>query len=115
MLEAAVLVLVRGDGNVGCGDTQPTMPIHRGGNLTCLWGGSQGNSAPTTRIPSTPLVPLGILLSGRPIAALSLRFPGVFRTDLLTGEGRRRAEIALRWRFLSGPPDLADLVRNSKT
>ena len=48
-------------------------------------------------------------------AALSGRFPGVFGADLLTGPARRRRKIALRRPVLSGPPDLADLVRNSKT
>jgi hypothetical protein len=33
----------------------------------------------------------------------------------LTGSARRRRKIALRRLFLSGPPDLAALVRNSKT
>jgi hypothetical protein len=33
----------------------------------------------------------------------------------LTGPTRRSPKIALRRPILSGPPDLADLVRNSKT
>ena len=54
------------------------------------------------------------MLSARPTAALSGRFPGVFGAYLLTGPVRRRPKIALRRPILSGPPDLAGLVRNSK-
>jgi hypothetical protein len=55
------------------------------------------------------------VLSARPTAALSGRFPGVFAVDLLTGRTRERSKIALRRPILSGPPDLGVLVRNSKT
>jgi hypothetical protein len=55
------------------------------------------------------------VLSARLDPALSGRFPGVFGADLLTGPSRRRPEIALRRPILSGPPDLAVSVRNSKT
>jgi hypothetical protein len=37
-----------------------------------------------------------------------------FEADLLTVAAPRRPEIALWVPFLSGPPDLGDLVRNSK-
>ena len=72
-------------------------------------------TVPWVRIPPSPPVPFGVPLSDRPTAALSGRFPGVLGTDLLTGPARRPRKIALRRPFLSGPPDLADLVRSSST
>jgi len=67
------------------------------------------------RVAPPPPVPIRAALSASPSAALSGRFPGVFGADLLTGRTQRRPEIALRRPILSGPPDLADSVRNSKT
>ena len=61
-----------------------------------------------------PPVPMRGVLSARPTAALSGRFPGVLWANLLTGQPRRSPKIALRRLFLSRPDDLADLVRNSK-
>ena len=61
-----------------------------------------------------PPVSIRDVLSARPGATLSGRFPGVFRADMLTGPARRRPKIALRRPILSEPPDLADLVRISK-
>jgi len=56
-----------------------------------------------------------VALSARPSAALSGRFPGVFGAKLLTDRTPRRRKIALRRPILSGPDDLAVLVRSSKT
>ena len=74
---------------------------------------SHGEGSNPVALP--PPVPIRAALSARPTAALSGRFPGVFGVDLLTGPARRRPKIALRRPILSGPPDLAVLVRNSKT
>jgi hypothetical protein len=54
------------------------------------------------------------VFSARPSAPLRCRLPGVFGADLLTGLPRRRRAFALPEAFLSGPPDLGVLVRNSK-
>jgi hypothetical protein len=62
-----------------------------------------------------PPVPIRAVLSAKPDAARSGRFPGVFGADLLTGLPRRRPKIALRRPILSGPPDFAVLVRNAET
>ena len=71
-------------------------------------------SSESWRTPCPP-VPMRGVLSARPTAPLSGRFPGVFGAKLLTGPTSRSPKFALRRPFLSGPDDLADLVRNSKT
>ena len=67
------------------------------------------------RAAPSPPVPMRGVTSAGPTVALSGRFPGVFWVNLLTGRPRRSPKIALRRPFLSGPDDLAVLVRNQKT
>jgi len=62
-----------------------------------------------------PPIPMRCLLSARPTDALSGRFPGVFGAKLLTARAPRSPKIALRRPILSGPDDLAVLVRNAQT
>lgn len=62
-----------------------------------------------------PPSPECVALSARPGGPLRARLPGAFRADLLTSVAPGGLEIALCVPLLSGPPDLGDLVRNSKT